>query len=52
MRIVYNIEILKDGDFYVVVVHLANGSIRQYRHQNFEDVLTEMVVDLQEETSE
>ena len=52
MDIVYNIEILKDGDYYVVVVHLANGSIREYRHQNFEDVITEMVIDLQEETSE
>jgi len=25
---------------------------REYRHKNFEDVLTEMVIDLQDETSE
>ena len=52
MEIVYNIEIMKDGDYYVVIVHLADGSIREYRHHVFEDVLTEMVIDLQDETSE
>ena len=52
MEIIYNIEILKEGDYFIVRVHLADGSIREYRHQNFEDVLTEMVIDLQDETSE
>ena len=52
MEVVYNIEILKDGDCFVVRVHLADGSIREYRHQSFEDVLTEMVIDLRDETSE
>jgi len=47
ITIVYNIKILKDRDYYVVVVHLANGSIREYRHQKFEDVITEAVTDLQ-----
>jgi hypothetical protein len=31
---------------------MANGSIKEYRHQVFEDVLTEMVIDLQEELAE
>ena len=48
MGIVYNIEILKDGDYFIVRVYLTDGSIQEYRHQNFEDVLTEMVIDLQD----
>ena len=45
---VCHIEILKDGVDFVVRVHLTNGSIREYRHHVFEDVLTEMVIDLQD----
>ena len=52
MEIVYNIEIIKAGVDFVVKVHLPNGSIREYRHHVFEDVLTEMVIDLQGELSE
>jgi hypothetical protein len=47
MDVVYNIEVLKDGVDFVVRVHLANGSVREYRHHVFEDVLTEMVIELQ-----
>ena len=49
MKKVCHIEILKDGVYFVVRVHLANGSIREYRHHVFEDVLTEMVIDLQDD---
>ena len=49
MEQVCNIEILKDGVNFIVKVHLADGSIRMYHHQIFEDVLTEMVIDLQDE---
>ena len=52
METVYNIEILKDGDYFIVRVHLTDGSIREYRHHVLEDVLTEMVIDLQEEHTE
>ncbi len=52
MEMICNIEIIKDGVDFVVMVHLANGSIREYRHQVFEDVLTEMVISLQEEFGE
>ena len=52
MEKVCNIEIIKDGMYFVVKVHLADGSTREYRHHVFEDVLTEMVIDLQEELSE
>jgi hypothetical protein len=52
VEVVCNIEIIKDGAYFVVKVHLTDGSIREYRHHAFEDVLTEMVIDLQEELSE
>ena len=52
MEKVCNIEIIKDGMYFVVKVHLADGTIREYRHHIFEDVLTEMVIDMQEELSE
>jgi ribosomal protein S6 len=52
MELVCNIEIIKAGIYFVVRVHLPNGSIKEYRHHVFEDVLTEMVIDLQEELSE
>jgi len=51
-RIVCNIEVIKAGIDFVIRVHLPNGSIKEYRHHAFEDVLTEMVIDLQEELSE
>ena len=52
MEMICHIEIIKDGVDFVVKVHLANGSISEYRHQVFEDALTEMVIGLQEETGE
>ena len=52
METVCHIEILKDGRDFVARAHLANGAVKEYRHQIFEDVLTEMVIDLQEELSE
>ena len=52
METVCHIEIIKDGRDFVARAHMANGSIKEYRHQVFEDVLTEMVIDLQEELSD
>jgi len=52
VEVICNIEIIKDGTYFVVKVRLADGSIREYRHHVFEDVLTEMVIDLQDEQSE
>lgn len=42
------IEIIKDGRDFVARAHLASGSIKEYRYPVFEEVLTEMVIDLQE----
>lgn len=52
METVCHIEIVKDGQEFVARVHLPDGSTREYRHQVFEDALTEMVIDLQEELAE
>jgi hypothetical protein len=43
---VCRIEIIKDGRDYVAKAHLDGGSIKVYRQQIFEGVLTEMTVDL------
>ena len=52
MVYVCNIEIIKDGEEYVVRVHLTNGSVKEYRHKNLEEVLTEMVIAIQDELDE
>jgi hypothetical protein len=52
METVCHIEIIKDGREFVARAHMSNGAIKEYRHQVFEDVLTEMVIDLQEELAE
>ena len=52
METVCHIEIIKDGRDFVARVHLTSGAVKEYRHQIFEDVLTEMVIDLQEELGE
>jgi len=52
METICHIEIIKDGRDFVARVHLSSGNVKEYRHQIFEDVLTEMVIDLQEELGE
>ena len=48
METVCHIEIIKDGRDFAARAYLASGSIKEYRHPVFEEVLTEMVIDLQE----
>ena len=52
MSQICNIEIIKDGMYFVARTQLENGKSKEYRHSNFEDVLTEMVMELQDELSE
>jgi hypothetical protein len=47
LETVCRIEVVKDGREFAVRAHLQEGSIKEYRHPQFEEVLTEMVVDLQ-----
>ena len=48
MNPICKIEVLKDGRNFAARAYLADGSIKEYRHPVFEEVLTEMVVDLQD----
>jgi len=48
MDTICQIEIIKDGRFFATRVYLGNGNIKEYRHPIFEEVLTEMVIDLQD----
>ena len=43
------IEILKDGREFVARTQSQSGGNREYRDTVFEDMLTELVIDLQEE---
>lgn len=45
------IEIFKNGTVFVARSHV-NGTNREYKSHVFEDMLTELVVDLQEEIQE
>ena len=47
-----NIEIIKDGDEFVARIHLVDGTTKEYRNKNLEDVLTEMVITVQDELDE
>jgi hypothetical protein len=48
MNTICKIEVIKDGRDYAARVFLADGVIKEYRHPVFEEVLTEMVIDLQD----
>ena len=52
MDSVCNIEIIKDGEEFVVRIHLADGATKEYRQKTLEDVLTEMVIAVQDELDE
>ncbi|MDD5502655.1 MAG: hypothetical protein PHH26_04230 [Candidatus Thermoplasmatota archaeon] len=46
-----HIEIVKDGKLYIARVHLQ-ATVKEYKNQILEDMLTELVIDLQEEFGE
>jgi hypothetical protein len=48
METVCNIEIIKDGVYFIARAHLNDGKIREYRHHILEDMLTEMAIDLED----
>jgi len=52
MASICNIEIIKDGDEFVIRIHLADGTTKEYRQKSLEDVLTEMVIAVQDELDE
>jgi hypothetical protein len=48
MNPICKIEVVKDGRFFAAIAYLDGGKIKEYRHPVFEEVLTELVVDLQD----
>lgn len=52
MDSVCHIEIAKEGREFVARANLYGDGTREYRNEVFEDLLTEMVIDLQEELGE
>jgi delta-aminolevulinic acid dehydratase/porphobilinogen synthase len=52
MDTVCHIEIKKDGCDFIAKAHMVDGSIKEFRNLSFEDVITEMVIELQEELSD
>ena len=46
------IEIAKNGTVFVARSMANGGSTKEYKNRIFEDMLTELVVDLQEEIQE
>jgi hypothetical protein len=46
------IEILKDGHFFIARTQTEAGGQKEYKNTVFEDMLTEMVTSLQEQISD
>ncbi|NLL94277.1 MAG: hypothetical protein GX224_00715 [Thermoplasmatales archaeon] len=44
-----NVEIVKDNTLFVARIQSALGGVREYSADNFEDLLDQFVIDLQEE---
>ena len=48
-EILCNIELIKENVDYVAKIQSDLGGLREYRSANFEEVLEQLVIDLQEE---
>lgn len=48
MNEICQIEIVKDERDFAARAYLADGLIKEYRHPIFEEVFTEIVIDLQD----
>jgi len=44
-----NVELMKENNDYIAKIQSALGGLREYRSPNFEEVLEQMTMDLQEE---
>lgn len=49
MESICHIEIKKDGCDFLVRAKMVDGTIKEFRNLSFEDVITEMVIELQDE---
>lgn len=48
-EVLCNIEIIKDNSNFVAKIQSDIGGMREYKSSNFEEVLEQMTMDLQEE---
>ncbi len=48
-EILCNVEIVKDNNNFIARIQSDLGGMREYKSSNFEEVLEQMTVDLQEE---
>ena len=48
-EVLCNIEITKDNNTFVAKIQSDIGGMREYKSSNFEEVLEQMTMDLQEE---
>lgn len=48
----FDIEVFKDGPRFIARARAQDGTKREYKNQNFEDLLTEMLTDVSEEIAE
>jgi uncharacterized membrane-anchored protein len=48
-EVLCNVELIKENNDYVVKIQSELGGLREYRDENFENVLEQMTMDLQEE---
>jgi len=48
-EVLCNVEIVKDNNNFVARIQSDLGGMREYKSSNFEEVLEQMTMDLQEE---
>jgi hypothetical protein len=48
-EILCNVEIVKDNNNFIARIQSDLGGMREYKSSNFEEVLEQMTMDLQEE---
>lgn len=48
-EILCNIEVIKENNDYIAKIQSDLGGVREYKSPNFEEVLEQLVIDLQEE---
>lgn len=49
---IFDIEVLKDGPRFIARARHLDGTKREYKNQNFEDLLTEMLTDISEDVQD
>jgi hypothetical protein len=48
-EVLCNVELIKENNDYIAKIQSDLGGLREYRSPNFEEVLEQMTMDLQEE---